>query len=85
MFRLDRLDRHFSLIGRMAKTLGIDPAEKMAAGHIAPETWRGAVLNCSGCDAAGKCDAWLGAHEDGASATPDYCRNADLFARLGQA
>lgn len=70
-----RLDRHADLVDRMSETLGIDMAEEVMRGNIAPEELRAAVLNCVACKDPDGCDAWLDAQTGVAAATPGYCRN----------
>jgi len=75
------LKRHADLVDRMAGTQGVDLEERMMAGVMRPEEVSDAVLACTGCAAADACANWLDRTER-ADTTPDYCRNADLFARL---
>ncbi len=77
------LKRHANLVDRMATTLGIDLEEKALRGELAFNEIADSVLACSGCTSPGRCEAWLDAHAAGSDAAPEYCRNADLFARLG--
>jgi len=74
---MTRLNRHATLVGRMADTIGVDLAEEMQRGNFSPESWRAAVMSCTGCDNPDGCEAWLEAHRDGAEETPGYCRNKD--------
>jgi len=67
---------------RMATTRGIDLEETMMAGQLTPGELGDAVMACTSCSAPEACGKWLAAHETGATATPGYCRNADLFAEL---
>lgn len=76
------LKRHADLVDRMATARGVDLEETMMAGHLTPGELGDAVLACTGCAATGACAQWLEAHEAGAETTPDYCRNAELFAEL---
>lgn len=75
MFWISKMARHADLAGRMAETVGVDPAEAMLYGELTPEDWRSAVLRCSGCTDVEACEHWLADHADGAAETPDYCRN----------
>lgn len=75
------LTRHADLVDRMAETQGVDLEERMMAGKVRPEEVRDAVLACTGCACADACVHWLDRTET-ADATPDYCRNAELFAYL---
>lgn len=75
------LKRHADLVDRMAGTQGVDLEERMMAGVMRPDEVSDAVLACTGCASVDACATWLDRTET-AGATPDYCRNADLFARL---
>lgn len=81
---MSRLNRHSTLVGRMAETLGVDLAEEMMRGKLSPEEWRGAVLSCTGCSNPDGCDSWLAAHGDGADRAPGYCRNKDRLEALAR-
>lgn len=80
------LKHHAALVDRMASTQGVDLEERMMAGVMRPDEISDAVLACTGCAASGRCAHWLDRTEaEGiatAEKTPDYCRNAELFARL---
>lgn len=83
MFAARTINRHVALLNTMAGTLGVDLTGAMATGSFQPEAWRGAVLRCTGCSDPDGCQHWLAEHaETGAGAAPDFCRNADLLARL---
>jgi len=77
-----KLDRHADLVNRMATTVGADLGEAMMRGQIGGTALRSAVLRCVGCEGGAECPDWLAAHQGGASDTPDYCRNRDLFAAI---
>ncbi|MGG7645571.1 DUF6455 family protein [Rhodovulum sp. YNF3179] len=85
MFNLSKLDRHEKLVDRMAETQGIDIGEEMMRGHLSANDLRSAVFSCTACTHADDCVHWLEDHKDGASQTPDYCRNAGLFRALREA
>jgi hypothetical protein len=80
---LSTLDRHTDLINRMAETLQVDLGDALINGRLPPEGLRAAVLSCTACEGAGECPGWLDSHAEAASHAPGYCRNADLFERLG--
>jgi hypothetical protein len=75
------LKRHADLVDRMDGTQGVDLEERMMAGKLRPEERSDAVLACTGCANAEACVHWQGRTET-AEATPDYCRNAEMFDRL---
>lgn len=76
------LKKHAALVDRMATALGIDLEEKAMQGQIDFDQISEAVMACSGCANPEDCTIWLDAHEGQADATPDICRNTELFARL---
>lgn len=79
---LTRLDRHADLVGRMADTLGVDLVEAAQRGDIGEGSLRNAVHTCMGCTQPGACESWLDAHSQGASETPDFCRNKAMLDRM---
>jgi len=80
---IDRIDRHANLVNRMADTVGADMGAALLEGRVTAEDLRGAVLRCTRCAQVEKCVGWLGRNEAaGADATPEYCRNRQLMARV---
>lgn len=79
---LSRIDRHAKLFSRMADTQGVDLALEMQKGNLSPETYRGAVLSCTGCSNPDGCEKDL---DRGSHTVPDFCRNAPLIQRLSDA
>ncbi len=80
---IDRIDRHANLVNRMADTVGADMGQALLDGRVTPQDLRGAVLRCARCEHVGKCVSWLGRHDaTGADATPAYCSNRRLMARV---
>ncbi len=77
--------RHLQLVTRMARTVGVDPAEAAAKGTLDQAEWAALVTRCRGCAWAEGCDRWLRATSDEGAAVPDGCPNrvrlADLAAR----
>lgn len=78
---IDKLDRHGSIMAKMAKTLGVDFAEKIYEDPNVVTKYREAVLRCSHCQHEGECQGWMDEHAS-ARETPDYCRNKDLLENL---
>ena len=72
---------HAALMGRMARTLGVDLDEAELRGDLPPEMRDDMVLACTGCSDPAGCREWLVAH-DVADAAPGYCRNADLLVEM---
>ena len=77
-----KLDRHADLVNRMASTVGADLETALLRGQLGGQELRSAVLRCVGCEGGADCPDWLAAHETGATETPEYCRNRNLFAAL---
>ncbi|GAB4261403.1 MAG: hypothetical protein Kow0013_05910 [Pararhodobacter sp.] len=78
----DRIERHATLVNRMADTVHADLAEALQRETLTALDLRNAVMNCVGCEAPDACEHWLEEHPAGASDTPDYCRNRELMQRL---
>lgn len=77
------VNHHATLVARMAETLGLDLSAALSAGQISSQEWRDAVVACCGCSQPGACQHWLAEQQPGqAEATPDYCENQDMMARL---
>jgi hypothetical protein len=75
------LKRHAGLVDQMAGQLGLDLEEEVLRGNLRPDEVPDLVLSCTNCTNPDDCERWL-AENDGAQATPSYCRNAKLFAQL---
>lgn len=84
MQRPETLRRHAHLVDRMAQACGVDLEEAMLRGKMDIPELDDAVLRCTGCEHPDRCESWLASQSNVAGATPDYCRNADLFAVLAR-
>lgn len=78
------LKKHADLLDRMANTLGVDLEQVMMEGRMNMDQLGDAVLSCTGCSCPEKCETWLQANASTAEVAPEYCRNADMLARLGR-
>ncbi|PIV78551.1 MAG: hypothetical protein COW54_08845 [Rhodobacteraceae bacterium CG17_big_fil_post_rev_8_21_14_2_50_63_15] len=77
------LKRHAELVDRMASSLGVDLEQKIMEAQMQFAALGDMVLACTGCANPEVCEHWLAQHRSEAAETaPDYCRNADIFARL---
>ncbi|RWD57040.1 MAG: hypothetical protein EOS36_27205 [Mesorhizobium sp.] len=76
------IDLRTTLMGRMMQTMGVDRQLKTVPDHIA--VVNRAADRCRSCGHQAECSTWLDSHEQ-ADVPPDYCRNADLIARLQHA
>jgi len=83
MHTTSTLKRHAALLDRMAGTLGIDLEESAMRGDLPPADIADAVLKCVSCADPAHCAQWLDTQADHANTTPGYCRNAELFQKLG--
>lgn len=79
---ISRIDHHADLFNRMADTLHADIGAAMAAGTLRADEIRSAVFTCMNCAGATQCPSWMDAHQAGAEAAPDYCRNRRRLARI---
>lgn len=79
------LKRHAALVDQMAETLGVDLEEVAMRGEVQIDEISDAVLSCTACSNPGACQGWMDEHKDGATQTPDYCRNSEMFQRLQKA
>ncbi|MEL6619376.1 MAG: DUF6455 family protein [Pseudomonadota bacterium] len=70
-------------VDRMATARGLDLQEASMRAGLTPDDIADLVQRCTGCTQPDGCDNWLASHGgQSVSATPGYCRNADMFARL---
>jgi len=84
MSLFERIERHSSLMGRMADTVGADLADLATVSPRGDTAIRRAVVACMGCAEADTCETWLEEHSAGAAQTPDYCRNKAMLDRLAR-
>lgn len=77
------INHHAMLVNRMAETLGLDLTRALDEGRLSSETWRDAVIACTGCEKPCDCLSWLNrAAAEPVAHAPDYCRNDALFTEL---
>ncbi|MFT4959581.1 MAG: hypothetical protein ACI92Z_000657 [Paracoccaceae bacterium] len=79
------LKRHAALVDQMAETLGVDLQKVALSGELLIDEISDAVLSCADCSHPDSCQGWTGEHKDGATQTPDYCRNREMFHSFRQA
>lgn len=77
-----RLKQHAALVDDMATARGIDLQEATMRAGLTPDDLSDMVLACTGCARPDECKKWLAAQKGTVSATPSYCRNADVFNKL---
>lgn len=84
LVRLGDPTRHFWLTRSVARAMGLNLSEAMAAGSLTPVEYAGMVTNCRKCQNVERCMAWLAANGASAEAAPDHCANAELLNKLGR-
>ncbi|MYZ50057.1 DUF6455 family protein [Propylenella binzhouense] len=77
----ERANRHSHLMGEMMRQTGVDLSSE--SGILLGRDLRAAVHACAGCNAEKQCESWLAEGHQNAE-PPDFCRNADLFRKLGR-
>jgi hypothetical protein len=75
---IDKMNERANLMGRMMETIGA--MDKMPNGISLGIDMRTAAARCKACECTRECALWLQENETGASAAPEMCPNADLFA-----
>lgn len=85
MTPLGPVKRHFWLVQRMARALGVDLGAKVASGRLSAPEHADMVTRCRGCDCADACEARLDrlSRETGLRfSLPEGCENRVLFGAL---
>jgi hypothetical protein len=76
---LEKADSNLSKMRTMMETTGVDPValaqEGLGVGFAQ------AVRRCSRCGETEACQQWLDGYAGKRTAAPDFCPNADYFAR----
>lgn len=73
--------RHTLLVNGMAKALSADLTAAVDDGDLTQAGYAQMVTRCRGCSQPDTCETLLRSPK-GTDETPDYCRNADILARL---
>ncbi|HSG57737.1 MAG TPA: DUF6455 family protein [Paracoccaceae bacterium] len=73
---------HYWLTLGAANACGVDLARAMENGRLTHEDWADANTRCRACAEPEACARWLAAPEPEPD-LPGYCRNGELFARIG--
>ncbi|WP_035692703.1 DUF6455 family protein [Azospirillum halopraeferens] len=76
----DTTDERAVNMGRMMRTVGVDPEAAFAAGLGLPMAR--AVRKCSRCRTVAECSHWLADPDHADGDRHGFCPNADLFDRL---
>ncbi|WP_372887229.1 DUF6455 family protein [Shimia sp.] len=78
-------ERHFWMTRSVARAMGVSLGEAMASGSLSPKEYADMVTRCRRCRFVDTCEAWLAHNSLDATAAPDCCQHADLFAALKRA
>ena len=81
---LARMARHAGLMNEMSRRASFDFGREILDGHLAPETFRAAVLTCIHCPSVAACRELLGKEGAGNIAVPEFCANKVFFERCEQ-
>ena len=80
MDALSDVEEHFWLTRSVARTIGLNLAEAMAAGQLTPDGYTEMVARCRLARCAEACAQWLGQQAGGeADAPPPYCAHLAQF------
>lgn len=75
-------DRAFWTVRSVARVMGINFSEEMAAGRFGRSGYCEMIDTCLHSHCMGRCSEWLGRGAGCASAPPPGCANADRFTKL---
>lgn len=76
-----KIDRHGTLMGKMAEHVGVDLCDGLADGRLRAVAYREAVMRCTQCNHVEACQNWM-QETVSAEAAPPYCCNRVMFAEL---
>ncbi|MGP6089874.1 DUF6455 family protein [Antarctobacter jejuensis] len=75
-------ERHFFLTRSVARVMGVNLAEAIRDGRLAPETYAGMVTRCQGCALVTACEQWLASQFAESSAPPPGCWHSETLTQL---
>lgn len=81
---ISRIEKHRTLMNRMADTVGFDIEAEMQSGRLTPEDNADFLSRCLGCRKTEACGDWMAMQGGHADQAPSYCRNRDAFGKPGQ-
>lgn len=76
--------RHFWLTRSVARTMGVNLSEAMAAGQLSAPGYAQMVNSCRKCRNTARCEAWLSVGRGAPASAPDHCPNAGVLSRLAR-
>lgn len=77
-------DRAFWMVRGVARTLGLNLAQEMAAGRMGRGQYCAMIDTCLKNSCLDRCGEWLGQTSGQASNPPEGCANAPAFERIAQ-
>jgi hypothetical protein len=75
---------HFFLTRSVARVMGVNLSEAMAAKDLTAAEYAEMVNRCRQCALVTTCQNWLGEKRTRPAAAPEHCCNADVLRRLAQ-
>ncbi|WP_082181956.1 DUF6455 family protein [Aestuariivita boseongensis] len=77
------IEEHFWLTRSVARTVGINLGDAMAAGQITPDDYSHMVVRCFRAGCTARCAEWLGQQPGGcASEPPPFCVHTNQLRAL---
>ena len=73
---------HFWLTRSVARAMGVNLSEAMAAGKLSPQRYSEMVTNCRGCHLVADCQSWLATEAVLRSSALDACLNRSSLESL---
>lgn len=75
-------ERHFWLTQGMARTVGVNLTEAIAAGRITRSDLADLVVRCAGCEFPERCVRWMADGRHLGEDPPAYCLNHEAIAAI---
>lgn len=75
---------HFWMTRSVAKVMGINLSEAMAAGRLTAQDYAAMVTDCRECPQVHTCQGWLGEQRQLSRSAPPGCANARLLEALSR-
>jgi hypothetical protein len=72
-------ERHFWLTQGMARTVGVNLTEAIAAGRMTREDLAAMVVRCAGCEFPERCVRWMADGRHLGEDPPAYCLNHEAI------
>ena len=78
------IDRHASLLNRMAEATEADMSDAALDGRQSAETYRKALRDCTHCQSVDQCLSWLDTSPQEGGEPPAFCANRDVLTKLAK-